>query len=263
MTSNPVARIGLQLILPVLLVVVWWYTSKDSDSLFYPPLAEVIDALREQWLFERVSTDLLPSLGRLAGGYALAAVAGVAAGLAIGLVGWLRRATQPVVEFLRAIPPPLIIPFAVVLLNDNGTKSKIFIIAIGSVWPVLLNTVTGVRSVDPQIVDMAASFGVTPRQRTTRIILPGASPHIMVGLRTALSIAIILMVISEMRGATNGLGFRVLEAQRSFDSAGTFAGIIVIGVVGVVLNLAFVAVETRIMRWYRGSRGLLVAGEEI
>ena len=83
----------------------------------------------------------------------------------------------------------------------------------------------------------------------------------MVGLRTALAIAIILMVISEMRNTREGVGYRVLEAQRGFDSAGTVAGIIVIGVVGVVLNVAFVAVEGRIMRWYRGSRGLLTAGE--
>lgn len=263
MTSNPLARIVLQLVLPVTLVMLWWYTSKDSDSLFYPPLREVIDALRQQWLFERVSTDLLPSLGRLGAGYVIAGAVGITAGLALGLIGWLRRGTQPVVEFLRAIPPPLLIPFAVVVLNDVGNTSKVFIIALGSVWPVLLNTVTGVRSVDQQMLDMASSFDVPPRQRMARIVLPAASPHIMVGLRTALSIAIILMVISEMQASSNGLGFRVLEAQRSFDSAGTFAGIIVIGVVGVVLNVGFVAVELRIMRWYRGSRGLLVNGEEL
>ena len=128
-------------------------------------------------------------------------------------------------------------------------------------WPVLLNTITGVRSVDRQMLDMAVSYGVPRRQRLWRITLPGASPHIMVGLRTALAIAIILMVISEMRNTREGVGYRVLEAQRGFDSAGTVAGIIVIGVVGVVLNFAFVAVEGRIMRWYRGSRGLLTAGE--
>lgn len=263
MSVGSLARFALQLVLPAALVALWWYTSKDSTSLFYPPLADVIDSLQEQWLFERVTSDLLPSVGRLAAGYLLAAAAGVIVGLGLGLVGLLQRATQPVVEFLRAVPPPLLIPFAVVVMRDEGTTSKIVIIALGAVWPVLLNTVTGVRSVDPQVIDMARSFGVSARQRTTRIVLPAASPHIMVGLRTALSIAIILMVISEMRGSTNGLGFRVLEAQRSFDAAGTFAGIIVIGAVGVVLNVAFVALESRIMRWYRGSRGLLVAGEEI
>ncbi len=261
MSANPIARFALALVLPVLLVTLWWYTSKDSTALFYPPLADVIDALREQWLFEQVGSDLLPSLGRLGVGYLLAAAAGVGGGLVLGIVPALRRATQPIVEFVRAIPPPLLIPFVVVTLSTSGPLSKVVIIALGSVWPVLLNTTAGVRGVDPQYLDTAASFGVPPRQRLWRIIVPAASPAIMVGLRTSLAIAIILMIISEMRETTNGLGYRVLEAQRGFDAAGTFAGIIVIGIVGVVLNLAFVSVEGRIMRWYRGSKGLLVAGE--
>ena len=178
----------------------WWYTAKDSTSLFYPTLGEVIDALREQWLFEQVGSDLVPSLIRLGLGYVLAATVGIALGLLLGLTPWLQRATQPVVEFVRAIPPPLLIPFVVVVLASSGTLSKVVIIALGSVWPVLLNTITGVRSVDRQLIDMAVSYGVPPRQRLWRIIVPGASPHIMVGLRTALAIAIILMVISEMRG---------------------------------------------------------------
>ena len=253
-------RWALPLVLPAALVTLWWYTAKDSTSLFYPALGEVIDALKEQWLFEQVGSDLVPSLIRLGLGYTLAAVLGIGGGLLLGLNPWLQRASQPVVEFVRAIPPPLLIPFVVVVLSNSGTTSKVVIIALGSVWPVLLNTITGVRSVDRQMLDMATSYGVPRRQRLWRIILPGASPHIMVGLRTALAIAIILMVISEMRNTREGVGYRVLEAQRGFDSAGTIAGIVVIGVVGVVLNVAFVAVEGRIMRWYRGSRGLLAAG---
>jgi ABC-type nitrate/sulfonate/bicarbonate transport system permease component len=130
------------------------------------------------------------------------------------------------------------------------------VIALGSVWPVLLNTVAGVRGVDAEALEMARSFGLSPAQRVGRVVLPAASPRILVGMRTALSIAIILMVISEMRASTNGLGFRVLDAQRSFDTAGMFAGIIVLGLVGVVLNTAFVAVERRTMRWYQGARGV-------
>jgi len=127
---------------------------------------------------------------------------------------------------------------------------------LGSVWPVLLNTVDGIRGVDPESIDMARSFGLSRWQRVGRVMLPAASPQIMVGLRTALSIAIILMVISEMQASSNGLGYKVLEAQRSFDVAGMFAGIIVIGVVGVLLNVLFVAGERRLMAWHHGARGL-------
>ena len=137
-----------------------------------------------------------------------------------------------------------------------GNTSKIVVIALGAVWPILLNTVDGVRGVDPLSVDMARSFGMGGWQRLTRVVLPGAGPNIAVGMRTGLAVALILMIISEMVGSTNGLGFRVLDAQRRFDSAGTYGGVIVIGIVGLIVNAGFLIVESRVMWWYRGSRGL-------
>jgi ABC-type nitrate/sulfonate/bicarbonate transport system permease component len=253
-TRHWLGRLVLQAIVPIALVAVWWFTSADSTSLYYPPLRDVVEALREQWLFDRVQSDLVPSLGRLAAGYQLAVVAGVVVGAALGLWPWLRRSTQAVTEFQRALPPALLVPFVLVTLGP-GNDSKIVVIALGSVWPVLLNTVDGVRGVDAEALEMARSFGLSPVQRVRRVVLPAASPRILVGMRTALSIAIILMVISEMQASTNGLGFRVLDAQRSFDTAGMFAGIIVLGLVGVILNAVFVAVERRTMRWYEGARG--------
>lgn len=256
MIRQPAVRLLLQLVVPSALVALWWTTSADSTSFFYPPLAEIVDSLREDWLFEQVATDLLPSLGRFTAGYLLAAIAGIGLGTLIGLSRRLRMATQPVTEFLRAIPPTLLLPFAIVTIGI-GNDSKILVIALGSMWPVLLNTIDGVRGVDPEMLDMARSFRIGRRMRVVRVIIPAASPKITVGLRTALSVALILMIISEMQGSTNGLGFQVLRAQRSFDSAGTYAGVIVIGIVGLVVNIGFVAVESRIMRWHRGARGLL------
>jgi sulfonate transport system permease protein len=249
-------RLALQLVLPAGLVALWWWTSQNSTTFYYPPLSRVVDRLREDWLFDQVGSDLLPSLGRFTAGYLLAAAAGIGLGTLIGLAPRLRMAGQPVIEFVRSIPPPLMLPFAIVVLG-LGNDSKIAVIALGSVWPVLLNTVDGVRGVDPLMLDMARSFGMSRRTQVTRVMLPAASPKIAVGMRTALSIGLILMIISEMQGTTNGLGFQVLNAQRSFDSAGTYAGVIVIGVVGLIVNLGFVLVEARIMRWHRGAHGLL------
>jgi sulfonate transport system permease protein len=250
------ARLALQLVLPVGLVAVWWWTSEGSTTSFYPPLSRVVDSLREDWLFEQVGSDLLPSLGRFAAGYLIAVAAGIGLGTLIGLAPRLRMASQPVIEFVRSVPPPLMLPFALVLLGV-GNDSKVAVIALGSVWPVLLNAIDGVRGVDPLALDMARSFGMNRRTQVLRVMLPAASPKIAVGMRTALSVGLILMIISEMRGSTNGLGFQVLSAQRSFDSAGTYAGVIVIGVVGLIVNLGFVLAEARIMRWHRGARGLL------
>jgi ABC-type nitrate/sulfonate/bicarbonate transport system permease component len=248
-------RVVLTLAVPVGLVVLWWWTSRDSTSYLYPPLGDVIASFREDWL-THLESDLVPSLGRFGAGYLLAAAAGIGTGTLIGLAPRLRRATQPVVEFVRSIPPPLLLPLLLVLLGV-GNDSKVVLIAFGALWPVLLNTIDGVRGVEAQVLDMARSFRLGWRVRVTHVILPAASPKIVAGLRTALSIALVLMVVSEMIGGTNGLGFQIRRAQRSFDGAATYAGVIVIGAVGLIANGAFLLAENRIMRWHRGDRGLL------
>ena len=256
MTRRALGRVVLQAVVPVALVVAWWSASRHSTSYLNPPLAEIVDRLREDWLSARMNSDVLPSLGRFAAGYLVAATIGVAAGTLIGLVPWLRRCTQPLTEFVRSVPPPLLFPFALVLFGV-GDDSKVALIALGSVWPVLLNTVDGVRSVDPEILDVARSFRIRGWMRVKRIVVPAASPKIIAGLRVALSVALLLMVVSEMQGGTNGVGFRIRYAQRSFDTADAYAGVIVIGVVGFAVNLLFLAAESRLMRWHRGARGVL------
>lgn len=254
--TSRLVRFVLPLVLPVGLVTVWWWTSRDSTSYAFPPLAEIVESFREEWLGSRMGSDVGPSLRRFGIGYAIAAAAGIAAGTLIGLSPRLQRVTQPVVELVRSIPSPLLFPIALVLFGI-GDGSKVALIALGSVWPVLLNTVDGVRGVDPQVLDVARSFRLDVRTRVTRVVLPAASPRIAAGLRIGLSVALLLTVVSEMRGGTNGLGFRIRSDQRSFDTANSYAGVILIGLVGLVVNLAFVVVERRVMRWHRGARGLL------
>lgn len=255
MSRSRLGRVALALVVPVGLVILWWWTSRDSTSYLYPPLGDVITSLREDWLAD-LESDLFPSLGRFGAGYLLATVGGIGAGTLLGLVPRLRRATQPVIEFVRSIPPPLLLPLLLVLLGV-GNDSKVALIAFGALWPVLLNTIDGVRGVEAQVLDMARSFRLGWRVRVIHVILPAASPKIVAGLRTALSVALVLMVVSEMVGGSDGLGFQIRRAQRSFDGAATYAGVIVIGAVGLVANLVFLLAESRIMRWHRGDRGLL------
>lgn len=249
-----VGRLVLKLALPVGLVALWWWASRDSTSYLNPPLAEVVASLRDDWL-GRLHSDLVPSLRRFAVGYLLAAALGVAGGTALGLAPRLRRASRPVTEFVRSVPPPLLFPFALVVFGI-GDDSKVALIVLGSLWPVLLNTADGIRGVDVQVVDVARSFGLGRPMQVSHVLLPAASPKIVAGLRIALSVALLLMVVSEMRAGTNGLGYQIRAAQRSFDTAETYAGVIVIGTVGLLANLAFVAVESRLMRWHRGARDL-------
>ena len=257
MRSAP--RVGnflLQFIVPAALLLGYGVWSAQADSFYFPSLQEIGTTFADTWLFERVPVDLVPSVSRLAAGYGLAVVVGVAAGIALGLFRRARLAAEPVVEFLRALPAPALIPFAL-LLFGTGTNSKVFIIALGTVWPILLNTIDGVRGLESQQLDMARSYGIPPRSVLLHIILPAASPRIFAGMRTSLSIGIILMVISEMVASANGLGYFILQSQRGFEIPEMWTGIVVIGVLGYVLNWLFLRVEARVLFWHRGAKGLL------
>lgn len=131
---------------------------------------------------------------------------------------------------------------------------QINFIAFGIVWPVLINACEGARHVDRQHLDTASVFGLTGRERLFRIILPSAMPKIFAGLRVSLSLALILMVLSELIGSTDGIGFQLLDAQRSYDFPGVWATIVVLGVLGYALNSAFLAAERRVLSWHRSAK---------
>jgi ABC-type nitrate/sulfonate/bicarbonate transport system permease component len=242
-------------VVPVGLIALWWFASAGSDSVYFPPLEQIMSAFKDLWLFERWESDVLPSLERMAIGYALAAAAGVTGGLVIGLVPWARRAAAPLVEFLRSIPPAALIPFAILLLGVDA-EMKIFVIATGTLWPILLNAVDGVRSVDQTLLETARAYGIGRAERLRRVILPAAGPQIFAGLRTSLSLALILMVISEMVASTNGIGYFVIQAQRAFEIPEMWSGIILLGLLGFILNLGFTAIERRALRWYWGAQAM-------
>lgn len=246
-------RVALAVALPVVLVAAWWFTSAGSQSFFFPPLREIVASFAPTWFEGRILSDVLPSLGRLLTGYALALVIGIALGTAIGLSPTLRAYTEPVLEFFRAIPPPVMVPILMLFLGI-GTTMRVFVIAAGALWPILLNTVEGVRGIDEVLRDTSRVYRLGPGARLRTLVLRGASPQIVTGARQALSIAIILMVISEMFAARDGLGFSIVQFQRSFAIPEMWTGIILLGLIGVVLSLLFRAVERPLLAWYRGFR---------
>jgi len=249
-----VRQIAFVLALPVILVVVWWFASAGSENFFWPPLSKIVAAFPETWNADRLTGDVLPSLGRLVVGYLLALVAGVLAGTAIGLSRSLRAFCEPVLEFFRAIPPPVLIPIIALFTGYTGATPKIVTIALGCLWPVLLNTVEGVRGLDEVLLDTARSYRFRRHTRLVRVVIYGASPQIATGARQALSIGVILMVISELFGANQGLGASIVQFQRSFAIPEMWTGIIVLGLIGVVLSALFRVIEYRAMAWYRGLR---------
>jgi ABC-type nitrate/sulfonate/bicarbonate transport system permease component len=253
-----VLPVALEIAVPVALLVLWGVASSTSDTYYFPPLTDILETFADTWLFERVGSDVVPSLVRLGLGYGIACLVAVAAGLALGLSPTLRRAADPIVQFLRAIPPPALLPFGILVLGV-GTSMKVFIIAFVCLWPVLLNTIDGVAGVDPTLRETARVYGIGARDRLLKLTLPAAAPQIFAGMRTSLSLALILMVISEMVASSNGIGYFVLQSQRSFAIPEMWSGILLLGILGYVLNALFLLVERRVLRWHRGARASVLS----
>jgi ABC-type nitrate/sulfonate/bicarbonate transport system permease component len=244
---------GLEVTVPILVLVAWGLWSAGSDTYYYTPLTDILSTFADTWLFERVGSDVVPSLVRMGLGYGIATLAGIGLGLLLGMSGRARRAAAPIVEFLRAIPPPALLPFAILVIGV-GNSMKVFIIAFVCLWPILLNTIDGVTGVDPTLRETTRVYGVSKRDGLWRVMLPAASPQIFAGMRTSLSLALIMMVISEMVASTNGIGYFVLQSQRTFAIPEMWSGILLLGILGYALNGAFMLIERRVLRWHRGAR---------
>lgn len=246
-----VRRVVSALALPVALLTVWWFISAGSMNYQWPPLSRIVTAFVDTWTPDRLRSDVLPSLWRLGAGYAIALVAGIAIGVLIGASPWLRAFCEPVLEFMRAIPPPVLVPI-IMLVAGIGDTMKVVVIASGCVWPILLNTVEGVRGRDEILTDTCRVYGIRGSLRLRHLILRAASPQILTGARQALSIAIILMVISELFAAQNGLGFTVMQFSRGFQIPEMWSGVFLLGLIGVALAVLYRLVERRLLRWYHG-----------
>lgn len=246
--------VAVSLVVPIVLVVWWWRWSADATNPYYPSAADIFENFRENWVFERLGSDIMPSLRRMGYGFGLAIIFGVTMGAVLGRVRSLDRLCQPTVTFLRSVPPTALIPVSIAVLGI-GDSAKIAMIAFVAMFPILLNTIDGVRGVQPGLEDVAQTFGLSQRQRIFSILLPSAAPQIFAGMRISLAIAFIMMIVSEMLGSTSGMGFVTLNAQTKFQFELMWSGMILLGIVGALLNGLFVLIERRVLRWHYGSVG--------
>jgi ABC-type nitrate/sulfonate/bicarbonate transport system permease component len=244
--------LGLELGVPLAgaaLLATW---TERQESYYYPPLADVMASFADTWLFEHVATDLAPSLARMAAGLAIAVTMGIPAGLLLGRKPQLRRATTPIIEFSRAIPPPALLPAAIVAIGV-GNSMKILLIAFVCVWPVLLDTIDGAAGLDPTFEETARAYGIRRHDLWLRVVLPAAAPQTLAGVRIAVSLALIVMVISEMVASTNGIGHFILYSQRTFAITEMWSGILLLGILGCGLNALLGSIEHRLLRWPRAA----------
>lgn len=245
--------IGLEVATPIVLILLWWILTRNSQSLFNPPMPLIWQSFVDNWLGQRLVTDFLPSLSRMLAGYGLAILIGGGAGILLGLSYIARRLAGPVVSFLRSIPGAALLPPAVLLLGV-GHSMKVAIICFVCIWPILLNTIDGIDETHSTMTSTAKVFQINRAKRFLWVTLPAASPRIFAGMRTSLALAIIMLVISEMIASTGGLGYFILQSQRTFDVADMWSGIILLGILGYLLTLLFTAVERAVLGWYFESK---------
>lgn len=241
--------------LPITIFLLWWFASQGSESLYFPPLQEILATFFGYWFGEGFTQDLLPSLGKFLAGFTISAVLGVGIGLLLGMNRWLRLAFDPLIMFMRSVPGPVLVPIGILLIGI-GAGMNIFIIVLGALWPTLLSTIDGVRALDSQLKDMTRSYRLTMSQRIFSVILPNAGPQIFAGLRTTLQISIILIVVSEMVASVNGIGFQLLYSQQTFAVTETWSGTLLLGVLGYGASLIFIFVEKKVLAWQHGMLAL-------
>lgn len=236
---------------------VWQVVTERLRSPFAPTPASIVDAAYHMWftgpahslwLTPLVTDNILVSLERVVFGWLIAVVAGVVGGLLLGSAAVLADMVEPVAAFVRTIPPVLLLPVLLAWVRI-GTPLSVTIIALGAVWPILINTMDGVRSVDGTIVDTARAFHTAGWRRLVTVVLPAASPKILTGVRISLSLALILMIVSELVGASAGIGYQLLQAQSLFAYPQMWAWVVLTGALGYLFNRLVQTAGDRLLPW--------------
>src|SRR5215210_4659762 len=168
--------IAAELAVPLAILLAWQAWTVHAADPKFPRLSTILVEFRELWLFSQFELHVVPSLTRIALGFGIALVVGVAIGIPLGLSRWGRILAMPHIEWWRAMPPPALLPISIVLLHSIGNRQKVSFIAFFCLFPILLNTIDGVRGIDPTMIDTARSYGLRGLARIRRIVLPAALP---------------------------------------------------------------------------------------
>jgi ABC-type nitrate/sulfonate/bicarbonate transport system permease component len=239
---------GVALIVALLAL---WQVSAVSwvASSNWPPLTAVvkalIDGLRSGELLEIFGS----SLYRMVVGYAIGVVAALGVGLLMASVRVTYLALEPLVELLRPIPIPAIVPPLILLLGIDDAL-KIFIVGFAAFFPVLVNTIGGVRAVDPVAINVARTLRVGRLRTVSRVVLPASLPYVLAGMRISLALALIVTVVAEMIAGSEGIGYYLMTTQYAMRSPDMYAAIVLLAAVGYALNRGSLAVERRLLHWY-------------
>jgi ABC-type nitrate/sulfonate/bicarbonate transport system permease component len=233
-------------------------------SAFFPPPSAILANMSHAWfsgparhlyLTPAAIGNVLPSLGRIGIALAIAVAVGGPLGIVIGRSPATAGYLEPLLHFGRSLPPVAQVTVFIALFR-LGAEMEIAFITFGIIWPILVNTIDGARAIDPVQLETARAFRLPARQRLTRLIVPATMPKFFAGLRISISLALVLMVIAELVGSTNGIGYLMSQASNSYDLVGLWSGIVLLGILGYLLNAAVLGLERYLLAWHRGARRL-------
>jgi sulfonate transport system permease protein len=244
------ATVLLSLILPIVIIILWYVSTSSgtvNKSIIPAPqkVGESFENMIENGsLWQHISA----SFGRVLRGFALGAGLGIVLGLFIGLYFRLNQLFTALIGVLRPIPPIAMIPLFIMWLGI-GEESKIALVTVGAFWPVLLNTIAGVQSTDPKLIEVAQVFGKSKLVILKDIIIPSTIPSLFTGLRLSISTAWSCVVAAEMIAADKGVGYLIMFARQMSKPAELFVGIISIGVIGLAIDILFQLIQKKAVYW--------------
>ena len=234
---------------PLALGLVLWQLAQGAGavSAYFPPPSTWYGGLMRLAADGRLFKASLATMETILLGLLLASLFGSCLGVLVGSSSRARRALGPLLEFFRAMPPPAIVPLAILFLGYDE-RMKLTIVAVSAMWPILLNTTAAVERIHPILIDVAVSFRLTTFERVTRVTFPAAVPAILLGLKIALPLTIVLTLLVEILTSIDGLGSLMIAAQRNYQSAQVYALLAYVGVLGFLLNMVFSAMEAFVLR---------------
>jgi NitT/TauT family transport system permease protein/sulfonate transport system permease protein len=238
----------------IFLVLVLWeaFSRLTADyARYFLPVSVILSTLVQLFVSGEIPNHIVTSVTRILRGYMLGIVFGLTLGTVAGMWRPVYDLLEPVVELLRPLPSVVLLPL-VILLVGIGDGMNVTMIAYGTTWPIFINTLEGVRSVDPVHENTGRVFGLNRLELIRKVMIPSALPYIVSGLRIALGIAVIVVISTEMIGSGRGLGFFLIDASMSIRIPDMYAALLIIALLGYGFNEAFRALERVCMAWHRG-----------
>ena len=237
------------------LLVIWYLVSEFRlvSPVFLPTPERAFGDLVSRFADGTIWEPFGATVARMVLGWFLASLIGIALGAAIGLTPLARDLLEPTLDFLRPLPASAMIPVAI-LFFGLSEQMAVSVIAFGSIWPVLMSSIFGFSNVRTRLQEVSALLGLSRVEFMQKIAIPSALPDILAGMRSGLAVSLILAVVTEMQASLPGLGRDIFLAQRSFRSGELYAGLIMLGALGVVINHGLELVERRLLRWRPNGR---------